>query len=170
LLDWGPGVAVGANINFVRVFSPLAELSTSSHGARLYNKPPSSSSSSTSSEIVSWLVFAAARFISLATVNPVLRVTRHLGWGSSGGCWLGSLALRDGGNGATVAIKLAWPGTDNDALRQEAAIYTHVLPFAKGLRRPQFHGYFHGADRHAIVLQYTGEPIDSFDSLSLDEK
>jgi hypothetical protein len=61
-------------------------------------------------------------------------------------------------------------GSDNEALRHEAAIYTHVLPFAKGIRRPQFYGYFRSADRQAILLQYTGEPVDSFDSLSADEK
>ncbi len=83
---------------------------------------------------------------------------------------LARLATGNCSNGATVAIKLTWAGTDNEALRHEAAMYTHVLPLAKDLRCPHFYGYFRGADRHAIVLQYTGEPIDSFESLSAEEK
>jgi hypothetical protein len=69
-----------------------------------------------------------------------------------------------------VVIKLAWEDSDPELLRQEAAIYCHALPFAQGVRRPQFYGYFRGEGRHAIVLQYTGEAIDSFDALSNDEK
>jgi hypothetical protein len=71
---------------------------------------------------------------------------------------------------AAVVIKLAWDSTNNDALHHEAAIYTRLLPFAKGVRRPQFYGYFHSGSRRAIVLQYAGEAIGSYDALSVAEK
>jgi hypothetical protein len=80
------------------------------------------------------------------------------------------MAERNSAGGTLVAIKIASSNANKEALRHEAAIYTYFLPFAKDVRRPQFYGYFRGNKRHAIVLQYTGEAISSFDTLSVDEK
>ncbi len=103
----------------------------------------------------------------------MLRAQEPIGAGETGACWPGRKAERNaagGSGGVAVAIKIATTMASTDALRQEAAVHTYLLPFAPGVRRPQFYGYFCGKQRHAIVLEYAGESIGSFDALSVEEK
>jgi hypothetical protein len=171
LLDWGATIATGLNTCFVRRVPKTTDAGLFDLGGRqrCHKAPPNA---------VAKLALAASdRRRGFSPTGPkfVLHAQQPLGAGSAGACWHGCMAERNaaggGGAGAAVAIKIATTMASRDALRQEAAVYTYLLPFAPGVRRPQFYGYFcDGKQRHAIVLEYAGEAISSYDALSVEEK
>ncbi len=163
LLDWGPEAATGLNIDFVRVTPKFDSALLGACGRQRCRKPPPGALAKLAQPV------AAAGFC-LTRPKVVLYAFEPLGWGSTGSCWRGIMGRSGSADVVAVVIKLAWDETNNDALHHEAAIYTRLLPLAEGVRRPQFYGYFHGGTRHAIVLQYTGEAVSSYDALSVAEK
>jgi hypothetical protein len=163
LLDWGAHVAVGVNIRFIRQAPKTANELLFGYGRRRCHRPPPGS--------IPKLALAAAGGFRRSTGQKfVFHAHEPLGLGSTGGCWRGVMRRSNGTGEAAATIKLAWEDADEYALRCEAAVYTYLSPCAMGVRRPQFYGSFQGSNKHALVLQYTGESIESFDALSVDEK
>jgi hypothetical protein len=171
LLDWGATIATGLNTCFVCRVPKATNAGLFDLGGRqrCHKAPPNA---------VSKLVLAASdrhRVFSPTGLKFMLYAQQPLSAGLAGSCWHGRMADRNaaagGGAGAAVAIIIATTIASRDALRQEVAVYMYLLPFAPGVRRQQFYGYFCGGkQRHAIVLEYAGEAISSYDALSVEEK
>ncbi|KAI9814073.1 MAG: hypothetical protein M1826_002318 [Phylliscum demangeonii] len=97
-----------------------------------------------------------------------IRVQRLLGSGGTGICLQGMMGT------TAVVIKLERAG-QRVALANEAGIYEHKLSHLNalpdGLPAPQYFGYFEDPqDRRALVTEYVGPALESFDELTKEMK
>ncbi len=111
--------------------------------------------------------------------NPLLVIdgSTFRGQGSTGICHSGWPKTRNAPNkrlpGNTEIVVKETYNERYVEVQREAAVYTYLLPYVQGLRRPAFYGFFQrcGSTReYALVLGLEGRAPRSYDELSRDAK